>query len=435
MTILRRRVPLSLALAGAALIALLLVIPWVVHAQGEPTAPANLTAELVDGGALLAWDAPDEDAASVTGYRILYRRTDLHAPGDFQSLVGDTQSTATTYTDATANVAGKRYTYRVAALRGSVGSDRSNYAYVDVPEEPTPTPTPTSTPTPTPTPAPTPQPEEASTGPLTGFTLVDASDQTALATLTGGASVELDDPDGGDYAIRADVESGAAIGSVSLALTGVKSVSRTENVAPYSLYGDGGANALTGGTLPAGSYALEATAYSAANKGGDTLGTLSVSFTVTETAPTPTPAPTPEPEPQDTSAGPLTGFSLVDVAGQTVLATLTDGVAVELDDPAGGDYAIRADVESGSSIGSVYLQLTGAKSVSRTENVAPYSLYGDGGANALTGGQLRARGRRLLAGAGGRRCAGNPVGLVHGDRDGVYADRGGRSDGPRRPHL
>ena len=33
------------------------------------------------------------------------------------------------------------------------------------------------------------------------------------------------------------------------------------------------------------------------NKGGDELGTLSVSFTVTETAPTPTPTPTPEPEP------------------------------------------------------------------------------------------------------------------------------------------
>ena len=52
MTLLRRRVPLSLALAGAALIALLLIIPWVVHAQGEPTAPANLTAPRPDGHSL-----------------------------------------------------------------------------------------------------------------------------------------------------------------------------------------------------------------------------------------------------------------------------------------------------------------------------------------------------------------------------------------------
>ena len=121
----------------------------------------------------------------------------------------------------------------------------------------------------------------SATGPLTGFTLVDASDQTKLATLTDGVTVELDDPANGSYAIRADVGSDSDIGSVYLELSGAKSVSRTEGVAPYSLYGDGGANALTGGTLPVGSYDLEATAYSAGNKGGDELGTFSVSFTGT----------------------------------------------------------------------------------------------------------------------------------------------------------
>ena len=209
-----------------------------------PTSPPSwLTAALSSPGT-----PRRRAAASVTGYEILRRRTDLHPPGDFQSLVGDTQSTATTYTDATANVAGKRYTYRVVALRGSVRSDRSNYAYVDVPEEPTPTPTPT------------PEPEDTSTGPLTGFTLLDASDQTVLATLTDGISLTLDDPAGGDYAIRVDVESGSAIGSVHVELTGAKSESQTENIVPYSLYGDEGANALSGGTLPVGSYDLQATA-------------------------------------------------------------------------------------------------------------------------------------------------------------------------------
>ena len=56
MTLPRRRIPLSLALAGLALIAVLLVVPWVVHAQSVPTAPSNLTAQLVDGGALLSRD-------------------------------------------------------------------------------------------------------------------------------------------------------------------------------------------------------------------------------------------------------------------------------------------------------------------------------------------------------------------------------------------
>ena len=123
---------------------------------------------------------------------------------------------------------------------------------------------------------------ESTTGPLAGFMLVDASDQTELATLTAGASVELSDPDGGSYAVRADVDANANIGSVRLALSGAKTVSRTESVAPYSLYGDSGADALDGASLPAGSYTMTATAYAESNLGGDELGSLEVSFTVTQ---------------------------------------------------------------------------------------------------------------------------------------------------------
>ena len=67
MTLHRRRILLSLALTRAALIAALLVIPWAVNAQSEPTVPNNVTARPVYGGVLLAWDAPTEDAGSVTG--------------------------------------------------------------------------------------------------------------------------------------------------------------------------------------------------------------------------------------------------------------------------------------------------------------------------------------------------------------------------------
>ena len=52
---------------------------------------------------------------------------------------------------------------------------------------------------------------------------------------------------------------------------------RPEWEPPYSLYGDSGAENLTGEDLPAGSYDLKATAY---RKNGDELGTLKVSFTV-----------------------------------------------------------------------------------------------------------------------------------------------------------
>ena len=49
------------------------------------------------------------------------------------TLVADTESTATTYTDATANEAGVRYVYRVKALRGDDVSLWSNFDKIDLP--------------------------------------------------------------------------------------------------------------------------------------------------------------------------------------------------------------------------------------------------------------------------------------------------------------
>ena len=117
-------------------------------------------------------------------------------------------------------------------------------------------------------------------GPITGFTVVDASDQTVEGALADGGTLALDDPDGGSFGIRADLESGATIGSMRLQLTGEKTHDQTENIKPYSLYGDSGGN-LSGESLPVGEYTLTATAYSEARLGGNVLGTLKVSFSVT----------------------------------------------------------------------------------------------------------------------------------------------------------
>ena len=120
-------------------------------------------------------------------------------------------------------------------------------------------------------------------GPITGFTVVDASDQSVEGTLADGGTLALDDPDGGSFGIRADLGSGATIGSMRLQLTGEKTHAQTENITPYSLYGDSGGD-LSGESLPVGEYTLTATAYSEARLGGNVLGTLKVSFSVTETA-------------------------------------------------------------------------------------------------------------------------------------------------------
>lgn len=118
-------------------------------------------------------------------------------------------------------------------------------------------------------------------GPLTGFTLLDASDQSHVASLTEGATITLDDPSNGSYAIRAEIAEGETVGSVRFELTGAKNVpAKTENIVPYSLYGDNGPEALHGEPLPAGSYRLTATAFSERRLGGQQLGVLEVSFAV-----------------------------------------------------------------------------------------------------------------------------------------------------------
>ena len=219
-----------------------------VEMPPPPDPPTNLQATAASSSVTLTWTAPGETLA---GYFVYRKVRDADPPEDF-AFHNTADPEATSYTDATVE-ADTAYAYYVVAARSALElSEPSATVEVDTPAE----------------------------SPFTGFTLVDASDQAVLATLTGGDSVELADPSGGSYGIRADLAAGETAGSVRLELSGAKTVSRTENVTPYSLYGDGGANALRGQSLPAGSYTLTATGYSERSRGGDELGTLEVTFTV-----------------------------------------------------------------------------------------------------------------------------------------------------------
>ena len=97
--------------------------------DGVDLAPSSLTAEKVDGGVALSWDAPAEDAESVTGYEVLR----AVGEGEITTLVDDTGSTATAYTDATATEAGETYAYEVKAIRDGVRSQASAEASVAPP--------------------------------------------------------------------------------------------------------------------------------------------------------------------------------------------------------------------------------------------------------------------------------------------------------------
>ena len=112
----------------------MLLTSLTVQAQSDPAAAQNLRAELLAGGGVaLSWDAPAEDAESITGYEILRRRPD-RGENTLLSYVGDTRSNATSYTDLDAREPGEQSVYRVVALRGASRSGRSNFARVVVPE-------------------------------------------------------------------------------------------------------------------------------------------------------------------------------------------------------------------------------------------------------------------------------------------------------------
>ena len=165
-------------------------------------------------------------------------------------------------------------------------------------------------------------------GPITGFTVVASSDQSVQGTLADGGTLALDDPDGGSYGIRADLESGETIGSMRLQLTGAKTRDQTENIMPYSLYGDSGGN-LSGESLPVGEYTLTATAYSEARLGGNVVGTLEVSFKVTGPG-------TQRPNSPATGLPTITGTARV---GET-LEAVTDDIA-DADGPTSPTYSYQ----------------------------------------------------------------------------------------------
>ena len=238
---------------------------------------------------------------------------------------------------------------------------------------------------------------ETDPGVLEGFVLVAVPSDVDLGAIRSGATVAVLAES--RYGIRAEVETGAEVGSVVLSLAGPGETDvheRTENTAPYSLYGNA-EGAEHGRTLAAGSYTLTATAYSGSGGAGDEIGMLVVPFTVT------TPL----------SAGVLEGFVLVDASTDADAGAITSGATVEVS--ADGSYGIRAEVEANADVGSVTLSLAGPGETDvheRTENSAPYSLYGD--TEGAEHGQALAAGSYTLtataySGSGG---AGNEIGTL-----------------------
>ena len=102
-----------------------------------PAKPTDLSATATHNQVVLTWKDPNDD--SITGYVILRRNRDTDAKGHFSELVADTETAATTYTDA--NVAAEtRYTYRIKAINKAGESERSRWYHIATPAAPEPPP-------------------------------------------------------------------------------------------------------------------------------------------------------------------------------------------------------------------------------------------------------------------------------------------------------
>ncbi len=92
-----------------------------------PARPTGLSVVATHRTVSLSWDDPED--AGITGYVILRRNRDADGDGEFTTLVSDTGSAATGYTDDTVEPA-TRYGYRVRAVNGVGVSEESDVARV-----------------------------------------------------------------------------------------------------------------------------------------------------------------------------------------------------------------------------------------------------------------------------------------------------------------
>ena len=283
------------------------------------------------------------------------------------------------------------------------------------------------------------------------LTLVDADLDVDLLTLANGLQVSSSMTQGKGLNVRAGTNP-AVVGSVHLTLDGPVTVSRTENGAPYALFGDVGGNYVPV-ALPLGTYTLSAVAYSGANRGGTVLESSSLTFSIVAAGATnQAPVALAQASP-GTGTSPLTvnftGSGSTDDVGvtgyswdfgdggpavatadpvhtytapgsYTAVLTVTDGGGLQSTDsveitvgtaPSGNIVLTLVDadldvdlltlanglqvsssmtqgkglnVRAGTNpavVGSVHLTLDGPVTVSRTENGAPYALFGDVGGN------------------------------------------------------
>ncbi|WP_299701334.1 polysaccharide lyase [uncultured Pontibacter sp.] len=235
------------------------------------------------------------------------------------------------------------------------------------------------TPEPTPT-APTtdPQPGTSVTEGAGSVTLIDANADKDLFQLTDGSTVSFSAMGTKKLNFRANFDP-ATTANVKFELTGAKGHSSTDGAAPFALFGDNGnGNYYYNQILPAGSYTLKATPYSASGAAGTPV---QVRFTIVESGSNSIAPSTGSEEKATTSpvtSPTVSNITLIDANADKDLFQLTDGSTVSFSAMGTKKLNFRANFDPATTA-NVKFELTGAKGHSYTDGAAPFALFGDNG--------------------------------------------------------
>ena len=193
---------------------------------------------------------------------------------------------------------------------------------------------------------------------VASFTLVNAETDQDVQPLQDGDIIDLANVGEFFFGIRATT-SPDFVGSVVLQLDGPNTHRQTENLLPYSLFGDSRGQDYQGELFPPGQYTLTATPYSEKDGQGIAGTALTVQFEVV-----------------GQPAFSVQSFTLINAETDQDVQPLQDGDIIDLANVGEFFFGIRATT-SPDFVGSVVLQLDGPNTHRQTENLLPYSLFGD----------------------------------------------------------
>lgn len=170
--------------------------------------------------------------------------------------------------------------------------------------------------------------------------LYDAESDTLIQTITDGTQISASSLKGKKVTIAATVpEDSAFSGQARSAFLDLNEgqITKTENLAPYALFGDSKGDFFTGKPLPSGENTLSIDIYSKKRLKGDRLGTVSVDFEIVDDistgADTETDSPTSDDEPSTGSGTGTNDFDPTTDSGTPDTDTPSDSDSDTTDTP------------------------------------------------------------------------------------------------------